>query len=1078
MKKNLLFAAALLLTLALIPHPRAYAGTTEDLPPFDGYLVRLEEPSAPLPQGVTRVSDGICRADDAAALAELDALGQLGEVEPNYVVECLDYTDGYTPIQWNLLLTKTQSAWEKGLTGAGVTVAVIDTGLYLAHEDLLGLTIVEPYNLGWAEGFGEKTDITDTRGHGTFVTGILSARVQNTQAAGTPVVDGIVPDVRIMPIRLIGTGWTAGMDKLILAIQYAADHGADVINLSVGIGVRSELLNDVCKAAADKGILLIAAAGNSGSTAYYYPASCDGVVSVGAVAPAESGSVLHAEYSQRNDKVDFCGPGSYITSLGTANTSAYRASVGGINLKGTSYSTPVVAAMAAVCKQWDSDIGPDAFEALLRAASLDLGMTGRDDLYGWGLPDFEVLLQELERPYSVTFHTDGGTLAEPPSSYTIRDDALTLPTPTRDGHVFLGWFSDQTRTVPVSVIPAGSYGDRAFYAGWLSESALAVKSLTVAGCAATWEGNSFSVEVPAQYSADKLGSADFLIVPESATATAGTATRTETPGEWRFSVVTSGVTRSYTGTVTVSSNYAPARIGEDTVPISATPPSLDGTKPGTAGLWNNVSTHFSDKDGTPLAYKILSNSGVGTAVMENDVLTYTALPSETGSQVRLEVAAWDGQFQSSAVTVLVTVEQPVASNSLVSAVNGTAGILTAQRDPYTQSTHPLDLTLNLFGNAVQSVARTAQEGTEVILEPVRDYTLLNTAVDGWDALVITPAELNTLDDGTYIYELRFTAGSPVSVTLTVHNSAPKYRVYFTVDGSTFAESVEVRAGGTVTLPADPVKQDQTFAGWFTGQNGTGTPLTSATQITSTTIVYAHWTPANSSGGGGAGGGGGGGAGGGGGGGAGGGGGGGAGGGGGGGGGSAVIPQAPPPLHSPFTDVTAGEWYFDGVAFVCARGLFKGTSDTQFSPSLLMSRGMLATALWRLAGKPTPISPAPFYDVAAPGNWYYSAVCWAASADVVDGFDGRFDPDGILTREQLVLILWRYAGRPSPEVPLNFAAFSDTDAIAPYARDAVAWSVGKGILQGSDGVLSPAVGATRAQVAVMLQRFVAAVGVDR
>ena len=129
---------------------------------------------------------------------------------------------------------------------------------------------------------------------------------------------------------------------------------------------------------------------------------------------------------------------------------------------------------------------------------------------------------------------------------------------------------------------------------------------------------------------------------------------------------------------------------------------------------------------------------------------------------------------------------------------------------------------------------------------------------------------------------------------------------------------------------------------------------------------------------------------------------------------------------------------------------------------------MVTILYRLAGEPAVSGSAAFRDV-VPGAWYEKAVIWASTNGVVNGFaDGTFAPDAPVTRPQLAAILWRYAGSPTARGSLS--AFADAAEVSAFAVDAMVWAVGQDILRGDNGKLLPQAGATRAQLAAMLQRF--------
>ncbi len=169
----------------------------------------------------------------------------------------------------------------------------------------------------------------------------------------------------------------------------------------------------------------------------------------------------------------------------------------------------------------------------------------------------------------------------------------------------------------------------------------------------------------------------------------------------------------------------------------------------------------------------------------------------------------------------------------------------------------------------------------------------------------------------------------------------------------------------------------------------------------------------------------------------------------------------------FTDCNA-QWYHEAVDFVVANGLMNGIGGGKFNPNGTMSRAMLATVLYRMAGSPQVDVETTFTDVPA-DSWYTDAIAWAESNGIVQGVgDGKFAPNAIVTREQLATILWRYSGEP--EGNADMTAFQDTDRISGYAKMAVVWAVEQGIFVGDNGNLKPTAGTTRAEAACVIMRF--------
>lgn len=175
---------------------------------------------------------------------------------------------------------------------------------------------------------------------------------------------------------------------------------------------------------------------------------------------------------------------------------------------------------------------------------------------------------------------------------------------------------------------------------------------------------------------------------------------------------------------------------------------------------------------------------------------------------------------------------------------------------------------------------------------------------------------------------------------------------------------------------------------------------------------------------------------------------------------------------PFTDVPTNAWYFGDAYYAYNNALFAGTSANTFSPNVTMTRGMLVTVLWRMEGSPKAAAPT-FSDTR--GIWCSSAVGWAAANGIVNGFDkDTFAPNTTVTREQMAAILYRYAAFKGIDVSAaaDLGNFADFESVSVYARTAMAWAAAEGIINGSaDGRLMPKAGATRAQVAAILHRYI-------
>ncbi|GAB2617336.1 hypothetical protein Aab01nite_30590 [Paractinoplanes abujensis] len=316
-------------------------------------------------------------ATDRATASVLIAQGQRApgavSVETDVEVRAAA-VDPLLPEQWDLARVRVDGAWPRS-TGAGVTVAVIDSGVDAAHPDLAGHVLPGADFITGTEGVS-----TDPYGHGTHVAGTIAALTGNGEG-----IAGMAPDASILPVRVLGPNGTGYMSDVANGIAYAADHGADVINLSVSATDQVGAVTNAVAYARGKGVVVVAAAGNmrrSGSPAAY-PAADPGVIAVAATAADDSVAV----YSNRGDYVDVAAPGSDITST----YPGYRYG----RMNGTSMASPHVAALAALLKGADRGLTPDQVEHAITASAVDLGAPGRDADFGAGRIDASAALATL-----------------------------------------------------------------------------------------------------------------------------------------------------------------------------------------------------------------------------------------------------------------------------------------------------------------------------------------------------------------------------------------------------------------------------------------------------------------------------------------------------------------------------------------------------------------------------------------------------------------------------------------------------------------------------------------------------------
>ena len=180
-----------------------------------------------------------------------------------------------------------------------------------------------------------------------------------------------------------------------------------------------------------------------------------------------------------------------------------------------------------------------------------------------------------------------------------------------------------------------------------------------------------------------------------------------------------------------------------------------------------------------------------------------------------------------------------------------------------------------------------------------------------------------------------------------------------------------------------------------------------------------------------------------------------------------------PEHHSFSDVPTNTWYSDAVQYVFERGLMVGVSETAFNPNASTTRGQLVTILYRMEGSPSINSINRFSDVLE-NQWYSDAIKWATVNGIIGGYgNGKFGPEDSITREQLIVVLYRYLNLKNIDTSrsTDMSVFSDYQQISEYAYSAMQWAVAEGLVCGtSASTVTPVGNSTRAQLAVILQRL--------
>ncbi|MCD7757624.1 MAG: S8 family serine peptidase [Clostridiales bacterium] len=557
---------------------------------YDEYVLQFataEDTQAAYEQIVARYGEETCYVDQIVTADDLFLS---------------DSTDASTVYSWGTTYMGLDTLKSTASTANDtVTVAIVDSGIDPDHEFFEGRTITsDSYDF-----LKNTADLSDPYGHGTHVAGII--------AEGTP------DNVELLVLRVLNEEGEASLLLVNTAMQYALEHGADVINLSLGLAntaiVTYTYLDSVIQAAYDAGIPVCCAAGNSSTdVSNIYPACNALTIAVSAI---NSKVTFASSYSCYGTGIDFCAPGSSIVSA--------LAGGGTTSKSGTSMAAAAMTAAITYTITACPDATVDELYSVLQSCVTDLGDTGKDEYYGWGcvtgLSDLFTDLSDYTVTLSSTSYTCDGTAKEPTVTVKNADgDTLT------QGTDYTVAYSDNTAvgTATVTITGKGAYtgsATAAFTIKALATPTLSSVSNTTSGVKVTWKAVS--------------GAAQYRVFRKASGATKWSKVADTTSTNCTDTTAASGTTYTYTvrclsadgGTYTSSYNSTGLSIKYLTAGKIS---SLTNTSSGITVKWSKVtgaSGYYVYRKTSGGSYKKIATVKSGSTVSYSD----TAVKSKNGT---------------------------------------------------------------------------------------------------------------------------------------------------------------------------------------------------------------------------------------------------------------------------------------------------------------------------------------------------------------------------------------------------------------------------------------------------------------
>jgi len=1038
-------------------------------------------------------------AVDAApqALAELEALPGVSDVRPVRAYEAPLASagkDNDIPTSDGLELMGADKLWEQGYTGDGTVIAVLDTGLRATHEvfaddSLMSAPAIrqEDVEAFAAEGgsagsyistripfaydyYDNDGDVTTSNGHGTHVTALAAGYARNED--GSVYFRGGAPGAQILSMKIFPDGSSSGTDAAIIlrALEDAWNLGADVVNISVGIGAgfaQDEVLDGVLSRAAarmaDAGLIVCCAAGN------------EETASAGKPWLPQLPTAAYTDYGSN------CSPSSYRGAL----------AVGAASISETNG-----AAVPADYSSWgpasDLHLTPAllAFGGPVASASISGDDRYRSD-YGTSMASpaacgvFASMLQVL-REQGVTDKAQAARLAQgllESSAQVLSEDSGLPASPRKQGAGLLDLSAAASSDLAVlePLVELGESENGSFTLALtlrnLSKKAInASLSVTALTDAYTKQGDTYySTLSPRDITSDvAVGGNTSVTVPANGeTKTSLTLTVSDALREELAAVFTNGF--YVEGFVNISGGSQPVHAtflgycGDwEAAPVlepldfrdvqdawfriaeqSASGSGKDPEKPAVflpelkADLGANVAFIAESKSDALEEGRLLGVNSHAYALHDDARFTMPAQDTNAavtcGEMLRLDLFA----LRNAAGIVMLVSDQE------------TGTLYYASGETWVQRS-----ILDGYGEGTLTAASFAWDGTDTAGRPLPGGTKVRVDVYAWldtDADAAAAYSKNvqrgTASEYRWLLDEQYAAYRELSFPLTLDGQAPTASAALSGDGKTLTLTLQddqFLAYAYAVNPQRNVLAEEVFFPTSAGESRTVTVSSPDGGFPDTLYLYLEDYASN-----------------------------------------AVsysldlkaLPAGKDASPEPcamllLKDADLSAWYHDAVDYMLSQGIMEADGKMNFRPEEKAARAEIVKALFQANGSPAAqmtVSDLPFRDVSSRAD-YAGAVCWAYENQLVNGeTENIFAGSADVSRQQLAVMLWRCAklngtlGGSSG----SLSAFPDQGRVAGWASEAMAWAVGQGIIKGEDGMLNPDGAVTRAQAAQMLARFLGA-----